>query len=216
MNILRTSYTRPSEEVVRKASMVMRDCGLVVGITDTVYGVFTNPFRETCVEKVYKVKRREKKPIPVLASSLDDVLHVVKGVSGWVKELLKLLWPGPITVVLPVEDVFPENLHQGTGKVGFRVPASPLPRLLARSLNGFITGTSANISGLPPATTIDEAIKQLGEEIDLYIDSGTAPLRVPSTVIEVVDGGVRIIREGVVRGSTINNIVSWTMREQTV
>ncbi|WFO75392.1 threonylcarbamoyl-AMP synthase [Desulfurococcaceae archaeon MEX13E-LK6-19] len=208
MKIIRTSYIKPSRSVVEEAVNTIKEKGVVVGITDTVYGVFSDPTRRECVEKVYRVKERVGKPIPVLASSIDAVTSIAD-CKEWVIELLYALWPGPVTVILSLkESIFPEILHQGRNKVGFRVPAAPLPRQIAASLDGFVTGTSANISGLKPAETIDEAIKQLGDRIDLYIDSGIAPLRIPSTVIEIQDNEVNIVRQGIVKIDVIKRIIS--------
>ncbi len=193
----------PSSRVLEKAVGIVDRCGLVVGVTDTLYGLFTNPFRDECVERVYKVKKRTDKPIPLLASSIDDVARNTV-VDGRVIDFLRMVWPGPVTVVLRVgeDSRISKLVHLGSGVVGFRVPASPLPRAIAYRVGGLVTGTSANISGYKPARSVSEAFKQLSGSVELYIDSGVAPIGIASTVVSLVNG-YHVIREGALSTKTI-------------
>lgn len=198
LNILRANFINPSINIIQEAYRILKSCGLVVGVTDTLYGIFADPFRDECVSRIYVVKKRKGKPIPLLASSPKAVFSITN-INHNLQRFLEVIWPGPVTVILkPIDSIFSEEIHLGTEKIGFRVPASPLPRKLAELNGGFITGTSANISGLKPARNIEEAIKQLGNNIDLYIDSGTAPIGEPSTVIDLTSEKPLIVRDGVV------------------
>ncbi len=204
--ILRTSYTAPGQEVISKALETVRECGLVVGPTDTLYGIFTNPFSRECVDKVYRVKRRTGKPIPLLADSIESILeHAV--FDDKIKRFLETIGYGPVTVVLRIkrDSRIAWNVHLGSYKVGFRIPASPFPRMIAAGLGGLVTGTSANISGWKPPRTVSEAINQLGDSIDLYVDSGYTPLGTGSTVIDLSEG-FKVIRYGVVNPDLLRRI----------
>ncbi len=212
VRIINASYIMPSFDVVQEAYRIIKNCGLVVGITDTLYGVFADPYRNECVEKVYLAKKRGKKPIPILASSTKAVLELIDETydKEILEKFLKAVWPGPVTVVLKtVQGILSDMISWGRNTIGFRVPAAPLPRKLAEFNGGFITGTSANISGKIPAREINEAIRQLGNGIDLYIDSGTAPIGTGSTVIELIDNNLRIIREGPVPYAIIRRIYNY-------
>lgn len=206
MKLLKTNFINPLMNVVQEAYKVLKNCGLVVGITDTLYGIFADPFRDECVSKVYSAKRRAGKPIPLLASSTEAVLSIIN-VDDTIERFLRIIWPGPVTVILrPADEFFSEKVHLGTKNIGFRVPASPLTRKLAELNGGFITGTSANISGLEPARTIEQAIKQLGNSVDLYIDSGIAPIGSPSTVIDLTTREIAVVREGAVSTRTLRRL----------
>ncbi len=201
--IVKTPFYLVGLDVLQEAYRVIKNCGIVVGPTDTLYGVFADPFRDECVEKVYVVKKRKDKPIPILASSINAVAEIVE-LTPALRLLLEFIWPGPVTVLLkPSTEILSAKIHPGTEMIGFRVPASPFARKLAEMNGGFITGTSANISGLKPARTAEEAVAQLGEGVDLYIDSGPSPLGKPSTVIAVENNKVKILRESVVSTTTV-------------
>ncbi len=204
--IIATSYMKPSRTAVQQALEAIRDCSVVVGVTDTLYGVFADPFRSECIREVYRVKRRGGKPIPLLADSIDTVLEYAYTASD-VEGFLEIIWPGPVTVILKLAE--PSSVvgevHLSSGKVGLRVPAAPLPRLIARELGGLVTGTSANISGQPPARVINEALEQLGDNVGLYIDSGPAPLGVGSTVIDLTEG-FNVIRVGALDPSVVRSL----------
>lgn len=206
--IVKTPFYVVGLDVLQEAYRVIKNCGLVVGPTDTLYGVFADPFRDECVEKVYMVKKRKDKPIPILASSVNAVAGIVE-LTPALKLFLEFIWPGPVTVLLkPSTEILSAKIHPGTKMIGFRVPASPFAQKLAEMNGGFITGTSANISGLKPARIVKEAIAQLGEGVDLYIDSGLTPLGKPSTVIEIRNNKVKVLREGVVSRATIEALYS--------
>ncbi len=208
VEIITTSYMAPSKEVIDIAIEYVRECRVLVGVTDTLYGVFADPFRDECVEKVYRVKERKEKPIPLLASNLDAILEHAVVRDNVVEDLLEKIWPGPVTVILNIHknSLISKSVHLGTYKVGFRIPASPLPRKIAENVGGLVTGTSANISGLKPARNINEAYQQLGERVDLYIDSGTAPIGAPSTVIDATIKPFKIIRVGAIDPEVLESL----------
>jgi len=184
----------PSE--LRAVAEIARRGGLVVYPTDTVYGLGTNPFIREAVLRVFSVKRRPlNKPLPVLVSGIDEARNLVE-LDNRSLCLAKRFWPGALTLVLPAKPTVPRELHAGLGKLGVRMPAHPVAISLIRLSGGSLVGTSANRHGWPSPRTADEALRQLGGEVDAVIDSGPAPGGVPSTVIELVGDGVRLVRRG--------------------
>lgn len=173
--------------------------GLVVFPTDTVYGLGTNPFDEGAVRNVFEVKGRSAKPIPVLCGSTEDAQKLVE-LSPKALELEVQHWPGALTIVAPLKVKVPGLLDQGTGTLGVRVPASAAAIDLIRSCGGYVTGTSANLSGRPSSRTPKDAAEQLGDSVQLILDGG--PLAgVESTVVRVVGDDLTILRQGPVRVS---------------
>lgn len=194
VKVYKVDPINPSIEIIKEVVKVLRDGGVVVYPTDTVYGVGGDPFNEIVVDRIVAIKRRVGKPLPVLVSSI-DVVKEIAYVSNTALQLMRYFWPGPLTLVLPVKKKFPLRITLGTGKIGVRMPAHKIPLLLAKGLSGVIIGTSANISGHPAPRTAEEALRELGELVDIVLDAGPTPGGAPSTVVEVNEE-IKIIREG--------------------
>ncbi len=207
MRIIKTSFWRPDEQVVEEAYRTIRSGGLVVGPTDTVYGIFSDVYNDEYVEKVFLVKRRERtKPLPILASSIAAVEEIVE-INDKLRAFLTAIWPGPITVVFNDIDcnIF-SSLVCRDNSIALRVPAAPFPRKLAEMNGGFITGSSANISGKPSPLNIKEAIHYFDEDVQIYVDSGETPLKVPSTIVSIEGQGLSLIRQGAIDYVIISRI----------
>ncbi|NPA98678.1 MAG: threonylcarbamoyl-AMP synthase [Crenarchaeota archaeon] len=213
MQIVKTPFWRPADRVVEESYRVIKNGGVVVGPTDTVYGVFSDVYSDEYVERVYSVKQRRKdKPLPILASNIDAVEEIVS-LNDKLRSFLKAVWPGPITVVFNNVDcsLFSKLLCRDNS-VALRVPAAPFPRKLAEMNGGFITGSSANLSGRPSPLRVEDAIKYFGDKINLYVDSGEAPLKVSSTIISIMNGKIALIRQGAVDYIVITRIYHRMMR----
>ena len=188
---------RIDDKAIAKAAMVVKSGGLIVYPTDTVYGLGCNPFNGEAVSKVFEAKKREKKPMPVLCSEVGRASELVDlGPLG--AELGRVYWPGALTIVAPLRREVPEALHANTSELGVRVPDHPLCLSLLASCGGFLVGTSANISGMPPATNAAEAAKQVGGSVELILDGGGLSGK-SSTVVRIDGGKVALLRSGPVR-----------------
>jgi len=163
--------------------------------TDTIYGVAASAWLKKSVERAYKIMNRNpKKPFIVLIGSMRDLKQFdIKMVKN-TENILKKLWPGKISVVLPVQPAKLRYLHRETKTLAFRMPEKPsLIKLLKKT--GPLISTSANPEGKKPAETIAEARRYFGDKIDFYIDGGKMK-SLPSTLVEIKTGRVSIIREG--------------------
>ncbi len=184
------------DNAVRQASRVVLDGGVVGYPTDTVYGLGCDPRSGMAVERLFRIKNREKKPIPVLCASLASASELVE-FGELALSLAARYWPGPLTIVLPLKAKLPNQLHQDTGWLGVRVPDHPGCLGFIRSVDGWITGTSANLSGTPPSRSAREVVRQLGDRIDLVLDGGQLQ-GTESTVVKVDDGAVEVLRRGAI------------------
>ncbi len=184
---------------------------IIVLPTDTLYGICTSAFDEKAVEKIYDIKGRdENKPFIVLISKLKDLEDF--GISSELirthKKLLNTLWPGKVSVILPIEKKSWKEfayLHRGQKSFAFRMPKKKsLQRILTEI--GPLVAPSANPQGLKPATNIREAKLYFGNKVDTYISGGKL-IGSPSTIIEVTkDGNVKLVREGAVRVELSNHL----------
>jgi len=174
------------------ASELISGGGVIVYPTDTVYGLGGDPFKFSVVSRVIHLKRRVSKPFPILLSDPGYAFRILED-NNLVRELMDLFWPGYLTIVSKAKIGLPATL--GASSVGVRVPSHDRLRSIIRRAGGFLIGTSANISGLPPANSVDTAIKYFGGSVDLYVDGGLCGGS-PSTVVYVGDTYLRVLRKG--------------------
>lgn len=179
--------------IAEAAAEVLRG-GLVVFPTDTVYGLGCDPFDEEAVARLFRAKGRGAKAVPVLCSTLERAAELVV-LKGKAKELAEAHWPGALTIVAPLRKEVPRLLVQGGKDLGVRVPGHALCRRLLEACGGWLTGTSANVSGRPSARTAADAVAQLGNSVGVVLDGGALGGR-ESTVVRVDSGVVTILRTG--------------------
>jgi L-threonylcarbamoyladenylate synthase len=177
-----------------RAARVVAEGGLLVYPTDTVYGLGCDPLDPVAVERLFVAKGRGAKAVPVLCANIGKAEELVE-LSTRALELARKHWPGALTIVAPLVRGVPERLHQGTGKLGVRVPGSASCVRLISACGGILVGTSANVSGRPSCRTAVEAMSQLGSSVDLIIDGGRLGSR-ESTVVEVTGDDIIILRKG--------------------
>lgn len=186
----------------------LRSGGLVAFPTDTLYGLGADASDDKAIRRLYKAKNRPvDDPLPILLSDPREARQVTLRMSDLALKLASRFWPGALTLVLPRSPAFHSLALAGRDGVALRVPAHDVPRLLIEMLGRPITGTSANISGLPPPTTAQEVAEQLGKRIDIVIDGGRTPIGVESTVIDLVGEVPRLLREGAITRAQIEAVV---------
>jgi len=190
------------------ASEAVKNGGLVVYPTDTVYGLGCNPFNIEAVERVFRVKGERRKPLPILASSIDSV-EKIAFLSQEAKKIAKRFWPGPLTLVLPKKPPLPDLVTCKLNSVGVRVPKHDIALQLISLSNGLLVGTSANRTGEKPPLTAHEAAQQLGEGVDVILNGGPATFGVSSTVVDLTSKKLRILREGPISLKEISEVLSF-------
>jgi L-threonylcarbamoyladenylate synthase len=190
---------------IQKGVDILREGGVVAFPTDTVYGLGGDAFNSAAVERVYAIKKRPwNRPLPLLIA---DMSHLKDLAADPIPEiawfLARRFWPGPLTMVLPRKDSVPESA--GTGDtIAVRVPNHLVCLALIEGLANPLVGTSANISGRPPALTAREVRQQLKGTVDLIIDAGTCPGGKESTVVDVGRHRPVILRQGVISSFEID------------
>jgi len=186
----------PEPELIRRACALLEAGELVVVPTETVYGIACDPAH---LEKLYAAKERDRgKPIARLAASLEQVEALGAKFDKYGRALASTYWPGPLTLVLDTPD----------GPTGFRVPAHEVPLALTRAFGRPIALTSANKSGGIDAVTAREAFQTLENSVALFLDAGACSGKVPSTVVQCSDNGVKILREGAVSKAEIEQVIA--------
>ena len=174
--------------------------GIVAYPTETFYGLGVRFDSEEAIKRLYTIKHRpEMKPMPLIIGDRKLLSLLVTGIDNRSSLLMDRFWPGPLTLLLPAKKNLSEFITAGTKKVAVRIPGESFALQLAKSADRPITSTSANPSGMPPAQNASTVLRYFQNKIDLVIDGGPAPGRLPSTLIEVTGDEVKILREGAIK-----------------
>jgi len=180
---------------INEAVKIIRQGGVVICPTDTVYGLLADTNNENAIRKIFKIKKRSKgKPIPIFVKDI-EMAKELAFIDKKQEKFLKMVWPGKVTVVLKRKNVLPRILFGNKKTIGLRIPDYKLISLLLKKLNYPLTGTSANISGKPASTKIKEVLKQFGKEkADLVLNYGDLKFSLPSIVIDLTGRNIKILR----------------------
>lgn len=179
---------------IEKANEIIANGGTVIFPTDTVYGIGCDPFNKKAVRKIYEIKsREERKSMPILAYSR-DVVSTIAELDDHSEKLAEKFWPGPLTLILELNNSRLEKSLKINDSIAVRVPKNNCTLQVLKKCN-FLIGTSANISGKDPFTDPAKCYQSLSD-FDLFLDGGKIPRGIPSTIVDVRKGKLKIIREG--------------------
>ena len=193
-----------NEKGIEKTWQVIKKGGIVIFPTDTVYGIGCNPYNINAVKKIYEIKSREKiKSLPVLAYSL-DIVKEITCIDSFTEKIIKKYWPGPLTLILKLTDKKLKKSLKLDKKIAVRIPDSKCTLKLLEKC-GLLVGTSANISGNSSYTNPNECIKNI-KNYDIFLNGGTITSKGESTIIEIENKKIKIIREGSLK---IEDIKLW-------
>lgn len=193
--------------MVEIAAELIKQGKIVVFPTETVYGIGTNGLDENAVKKLYEVKQRPlNKPISLLVSNMEMVNLIAKDITEAEYKIMEKFFPGPLTIILKKKKVVPDILTAGQDTVGVRMPRGEIARKLVEYANVPIAAPSANISGEPSGTNLQEIKRHFEGKVDYFIDGGNSELGISSTIVQVVDGKPQILRQGSITLEQINQI----------
>lgn len=182
------------KEGIEKASQIISEGGIVIFPTDTVYGIGCNPYNKISVEKIYKIKFRNiVKLLPVLTYSKETAKKIVQ-FDKITEKIADKFWPGPLTIILKVKDEKIKESLNLEDKIAIRVPNHKCALELLQKCN-FLVGTSANISGNSSYTNPKDCLKNM-KDYDVFVDGGIISSGGESTIIEIENEEIKIIREG--------------------
>lgn len=181
------------------ASRILSTGGLVVMPTETVYGLGANALDSRAVMSIFAAKGRPAdNPLIVHLASVDQLETVTASVPEAARILFSLFAPGPLTLVLPRAHCLPDAVTAGLGSVGIRIPSHPAAHLLLSKCGLPVAAPSANRSGRVSPTNFEMACEEMEGRVDAIIDGGQCAVGLESTVAQVTDSGVVILRPGAV------------------
>jgi L-threonylcarbamoyladenylate synthase len=195
-----------TESLYHHAAEIIRSGGLVILPTETFYALAASPFLEDVVRRVFAIKRRdERKPLPLIASDSAALQALVHSVPPLARKLADRFWPGSLTILLTPSRPVSPLLVGPEGKIGVRIPPECPARIVAAQAGGWLTATSANLSGDPNPDDVPKIAKEVLQAVDLVVDLGPTQGGKPSTIVEPLDSDFRVLREGAVPESVIRD-----------
>ena len=187
---------------------IIKNGGLVLFPTETVYGLGANGLDENAVKKIYKAKGREQdNPLILHVSNFDMVSKIAKNITDIEYTLMKTFWPGPFTIILDRTEIIPDIVTAGLDTVGVRMPSGKIAKELISYAGVPIAAPSANISGRPSGTNISDIFEELSDKVDYIVDGGECEVGLESTVVRVIDGIPNILRPGKISPEDIKKAV---------
>lgn len=202
--IIRIDPKEPSEQDIEKAVEYLEKGEVIAYPTETIYGLGADVLNRKAVKKIYDLKARDYGlPISILVANIAMLRGYVKDVPDRALPLMRKFWPGALTILFPANEKIPKGLVTNTGRVGIRISSHPVASALVEKFGKPITTTSANLSGFPPSLSVKHIQKYFGDRIPCIIDGGECEPTRGSTVVDVGEETMRIIRAGTIAAEDV-------------
>lgn len=208
---MRTEYIKVEEinERIQELGKAVISGKNIIFPTETVYGIGANAFDEEACKRIFEVKGRpSKKPLIVLIHSVEILEAITCHIGEIETKLMETFWPGPLTIVLPkkkgcrISDI----VTAGKDEVSVRMTSSEIGKMLMQESGVPIVAPSANISGNPTGTKMQNIINELGDKVDYMIEAGDITNEMPSTLVKVKNGTIYILRQGKVTKEALERV----------
>lgn len=196
---------------LNKAANIIKNGGLVLFPTETVYGLGTNALNSNSVEKIFVAKGRNiKNPINLLVSDMQMVEMVATNISKLEYKLIENFFPGPFTIILQKKDIIPSIVTANRDTIGVRMPSGNIAKKLVEYSGVPIAAPSANISGKLSGTSFDDIYDDFKNKVDCMIDGGNVSIGIESTIVQVIDNVPHILRPGSITSEQIEKVCGIT------
>ncbi|XOU94416.1 MAG: L-threonylcarbamoyladenylate synthase [Candidatus Kerfeldbacteria bacterium] len=201
MEIIKINPNSPESTKIKEAAKVIKEGGVVVYPTDTAYGLAADALNADAIGKLFIIKQRIQKPLPVIVDS-EKMLEKIAEVTTEEQKIIKKYWPGALTLIFKKKDIIQPFLTLGLPTVGVRMPDYKIAIQLVKEAGTPLTSTSANISGKGNCYTpecVQRMFQGADSQPDLIMDAGELDEVPVSTVAQVEGKKVNTLREGPVK-----------------
>ncbi|MCW5938391.1 MAG: threonylcarbamoyl-AMP synthase [Fimbriimonadaceae bacterium] len=198
----------PSSESIAEAARVIREGGVVVMPTETVYGLACDALNDRAVARVFELKGRpNENPLIVHIAGLDDLPKVAESWPPIVEKLAERFWPGPLTMVLPKLPSVPFQTTGGLDTVAVRVPDHDVALVLIEESERPLAAPSANPFGRLSPTRAEDVDPELAAQVPMVLDGGPCRIGLESTVLDLTSDEPRVLRPGSVSRADIQAVL---------
>lgn len=205
-NVSEGWYLQPTPEVARRVAECVDGGGVALFPADTVYGFFGNALDPKSYERVYHIKRRERRKPFVIYSDASQVEHIAH-VNPMARRLIERFWPHEaLAVVLPKKEIISSAFTDGKETVAIMSAGGHFISNVMRACNGVMFGTTCNISGMPEIIRINDA-HEFADKVDIAVGGDTL-LRhsVPSTIVDCSGEEPKILRESAIPAAVVIDV----------
>jgi tRNA threonylcarbamoyl adenosine modification protein (Sua5/YciO/YrdC/YwlC family) len=199
--IITINSALPEPEKIAEAARILRQGGLVVFPTETVYGIAADANNPKAMERLSMVKHRSPgKRFSILVSQRSIIDNYSSYTEPNLYKLVDKYWPGPLTIIVPAKDP--------TDTVGIRMPDHTIALKLVEESGCTIAAPSANLEGKKPPTNVYEAMEDLEGMVDLAIDGGPVDFGISSTIVDFTKPRPTVTRDGVITQPDVDRTVN--------
>jgi L-threonylcarbamoyladenylate synthase len=208
VKILKINPQDIDQQLIIQAAGIIKNGGLVAFPTETVYGLGANALDPDAVIKIFEAKKRPlDDPLIVHISGKEQLHEIVRDIPHCAQQLIERFWPGPLTIIFKKSDIVPDLVTTGLDTVAVRMPANEIATELIRQAGVPIAAPSANLFGRPSPTKSEHVLEDLSGAIDCIIDGGQSTIGVESTVVEVHEEQLLVLRPGGITIEELSSIV---------
>ena len=206
--VIRVDTSRDLQGATSKAVKVLLSGGVVAYPTESFYGLAVDATNEKAVKHLFFVKKRQSShPVLILIPSIEVLGQYVDHIPLIAQKLIKVFWPGGLTLIFSADPKISPLLTSGTGKIGIRLSSHPIAAALTQTIGLPITGTSANISSEPACRNADEVLFAFKEGVDLILDGGETAGETGSTILDITQHPPLVLREGMIKESRLVDFI---------
>ena len=191
-----TKVIKTSPAELKSAGEVIKQGGLVVFPTETVYGLGADGLNPEAVKNIFKAKGRPSDNPLILHVSDMDMAEKIGEINLTARKIMEKFWPGPITVIVEKKEVVPTEVTAGLDTVAIRMPENPVARALIEAAGLPVAAPSANLSGKPSPTAFRHAFDDMNGRVDIIIDGGSCDIGIESTVVDTTSNPLTVLRPG--------------------
>lgn len=182
--------------------------GIIIFPTETVYGIGANAYCEKAVKRIYEVKERPgEKPLSIMVGNAREISKYAIICNEIEEKIIKNFMPGPLTIILKKKPGMFDYISSGKDTIGIRIPDNKMIMSILENSKLPVVAPSANISGKPSGIILEEILKDFDGKVDICINGGKAKLSEPSTIVQVIDNKLVILRQGKIKLEEIEEVL---------
>lgn len=195
--VLKINSEKPQRKIIKITVEIIEKGGIIIFPTETVYGIGTLMNNKKAISQIYQLRKRPKnKALLILIAQKKDLKKYARDISSTARKIINKFWPGPLTLIFKKNKKVPNFVTAGKKTIAIRMPENKFLLALIKKLGQPIVAPSANLSGKKPPLTAKGTFKDFFGKVDLILDGGLTKYKKESTILDLTQRSLKIIRMG--------------------